>query len=114
MGRATSGGVFWLVCELSMTLGSLSANGWGCVSVLLVVWYAHVKLQQPEARRAFSQGSWPRNVGSSAVVGCTGSQEGVGSNLHVLIGPLVAAAAVAPASGDRDNSRGSCPPLELE
>ena len=26
------------VCELSTTLGSLSADGWGCVPVLLVVW----------------------------------------------------------------------------
>ena len=33
--RAASGGVFWGVCELSMMLGSLSANGWGCVPVLL-------------------------------------------------------------------------------
>ena len=32
-----SGGVFWGVCELSMILGSLSANGWSCVPVLLVV-----------------------------------------------------------------------------
>ena len=39
VGRAMSGGVFWGVCELSMTLGSLSANGWGCVPVLLVVWH---------------------------------------------------------------------------
>ena len=39
VGRAASGGVFWGVCELSMTLGSLSANGWGCVPVLLVVWH---------------------------------------------------------------------------
>ena len=39
VGRATSGGVFWRVCELSITLGSLSANGWGCVPVLLVVWH---------------------------------------------------------------------------
>ena len=39
VGRATSGGVFWGVCELSMTLGSLSANGWCCVPVLLVVWH---------------------------------------------------------------------------
>ena len=39
VGRATSGGVFWGVCELSMILGSLSANGWGCVPVLLVVWH---------------------------------------------------------------------------
>ena len=29
----------WDVCELIMILGSLSANGWGCVPVLLVVWH---------------------------------------------------------------------------
>ena len=34
-----SGGVFWGVCGLIMILGSLSANGWGCVPVLLVVWH---------------------------------------------------------------------------
>ena len=34
-----SGGVFWSVCGLIMILGSLSANGWGCVPVLLVVWH---------------------------------------------------------------------------
>ena len=34
-----SGGVFWGVCDLIMILGSLSVNGWGCVPVLLVVWY---------------------------------------------------------------------------
>ena len=39
VGRTTSGGVFWGVCDLTMTLGSLSANGWGCVPVLLVVWH---------------------------------------------------------------------------
>ena len=39
VSRATSNGAFWGVCELSMTLGSLSANGWGCVPVLLVVWH---------------------------------------------------------------------------
>ena len=39
VGRAASRGVFWGVCELSMILGSLSANGWGRVPVLLVVWY---------------------------------------------------------------------------
>ena len=38
-GQDATGGVFWGVCELSMTLGSLSANGWGCVPVLLVVWH---------------------------------------------------------------------------
>ena len=39
LGRSTSGGVFWGVCDLIMILGSLSANGWGCVPVLLVVWH---------------------------------------------------------------------------
>ena len=39
VGRTASGGVFWGVCELSMILGSVSANGWGCVPVLLVVWH---------------------------------------------------------------------------
>ena len=37
VGRATSGVVFWGICELIMILGSLSANGWVCVPVLLVV-----------------------------------------------------------------------------
>ena len=39
VGRTVSGGVFWGVCELSMILGSLSANGCGCVPILLVVWH---------------------------------------------------------------------------
>ena len=39
-GRTASVGVFWGVCELCMILGSLSANGWGCVPVLLVVWHS--------------------------------------------------------------------------
>ena len=39
MGRTTSSSVFWGVCELIMILGSLSANGWGCVPVLLVFCY---------------------------------------------------------------------------
>ena len=34
-----SGGVFWGVCDLIMILGRLSANGWGCVPILLVVWH---------------------------------------------------------------------------
>ena len=38
VGRTASGGVFWVVCDLIMILGSISANGWGCVPVLLVVW----------------------------------------------------------------------------
>ena len=37
VGTSTSGGVFWGVCGLIMILGSLSANGRGCVPVLLVV-----------------------------------------------------------------------------
>ena len=39
VGRTASGGVFWGVCELSMILGRLSANGWGRLPVLLVVWH---------------------------------------------------------------------------
>ena len=39
VGRSTSGGVFWGVCELIMILGRLSVNGWVCVPVLLVVWH---------------------------------------------------------------------------
>ena len=39
VGRAASSSVFYCVCELIMILGSLSANGWGCVPVLLVVWH---------------------------------------------------------------------------
>ena len=38
LGRDTSGGVFWGVCELIIILASLSSNGWGCVPFLLVVW----------------------------------------------------------------------------
>ena len=38
VGRTTSGGVFWGVRLLIMVLDSLSANWWGCVPVLLVVW----------------------------------------------------------------------------
>ena len=38
-GKTTSGGVFWGVCALIMILGRLSANGCGCVPVLLVFWY---------------------------------------------------------------------------
>ena len=38
VGRTVSSGVFWGVCDLIMILGSLSANGWGCVPVLLAVW----------------------------------------------------------------------------
>ena len=38
-GKDHVSGVFWSVCELIMILGSLSANGWGCVPVLLVVWH---------------------------------------------------------------------------
>ena len=40
VGRTTSGGVFWGVCEVIIILGSLSAIGLGCVPVLLVVWLA--------------------------------------------------------------------------
>ena len=39
LGRAASCGVFWSVCELNMTLGSLAANRCVCFPVLLVVWH---------------------------------------------------------------------------
>ena len=39
VGRSVSGGVFWGVCYLTMILGSLSAHGWGCVTVLVLVWH---------------------------------------------------------------------------
>ena len=39
VGRAVFNGVFRGVCELTMILGSLSANGCSCVPVLLVVWH---------------------------------------------------------------------------
>ena len=39
VGTTASCGVFWGVCELSIILLNLSANGWGCVPVLLVVWH---------------------------------------------------------------------------
>ena len=39
VGSATFSSVFWGVCDLIMTLGSLFTNGWGCVPVLLVVWH---------------------------------------------------------------------------
>ena len=37
VGRTTSGGMFWGACNFIMILGTLSANGWGCVPVLPVV-----------------------------------------------------------------------------
>ena len=40
VSRTASSCVFWDVCELIMILGSLSANRWGCVPVLLVVWHS--------------------------------------------------------------------------
>ena len=39
VGKAASVGVFWSVCELSMNLGNVSAKGWVCIPVLLVVWH---------------------------------------------------------------------------
>ena len=39
VGMFTFDGVFWGVFGLIMILGHLSANGWVCVPVLLVVWH---------------------------------------------------------------------------
>ena len=44
------------VCELSMTLGSLSIDGWGCVPVLLAVW-CEVFSTGP-SRQLCGAGSW--------------------------------------------------------
>ena len=38
VGRAMSSCVLWGVCEFSRTLAILSADAWGCVLVLLVVY----------------------------------------------------------------------------
>ena len=51
-----SGGVFWGVCGLSMTSGSLSADGWVCVPVLLVVW--HGAFSNGACRQWGGAGSW--------------------------------------------------------
>ena len=40
VGRSKSLGVFWGVCGLILILGSLSAHGWGCVPVLLIVYHS--------------------------------------------------------------------------
>ena len=40
VGTSTSGGVLCGVFGLIMVFGSLSANGWGCVPVFLVVWHS--------------------------------------------------------------------------
>ena len=39
VGRTVPSGVFGGVCDFIMILGSLSANGWDGVPVLLVVWH---------------------------------------------------------------------------
>ena len=39
VGRTVSGGVFSGASDLIVNLGSLSANGFGCVPFLLVVWH---------------------------------------------------------------------------
>ena len=59
VGRAASGRVFWGVCELSMTLGSLFADGWDCVPVLLVVW-CEVS-STGTCRQLAGAGSWCRD-----------------------------------------------------
>ena len=92
--------------------GSHNWDVWGVPAVAEV----GRKLQQPQVHCALSWGIWPQIAGPLAVVEGTRSPEGVGSDLSLLIGPLVAAVAVVavlPASGVRDSSCGLCPPLEL-
>lgn len=55
MGRTMSGGVFWGVCELSSVSSSLSADGCGCVTVLLVV-----------RSKAFSAGAYEQLSGTES------------------------------------------------
>ena len=56
VGSSTSGVVFWGVCDFIMILGSFSANGWGFVLVLLVVWH---RVSSTVACRSLSgAGSW--------------------------------------------------------
>ena len=48
VGRAISKFVFRGGTELSMALDNLSADGWGCVTILLIVWpevFQHQSLQ---------------------------------------------------------------------
>ena len=67
VGRTVSGGVFWGFCDLIVIFGSLSANRWGCVPVLLVVWHrvsstvacwslsgAGLSVEMEMSRRAFT------------------------------------------------------------
>ena len=85
--RTMSGGVFWGVCDLIMILGSLSATGWGCVPVLLIVWHrvsstvacwllsgAGLGIEMEISGRAFAvccyvelQGLWWTNILKSAL-----------------------------------------------
>ena len=46
VGRTVSGGVFCGVCEIRVTLRSISANGWGCVPVVFGVCPQWVRLVQ--------------------------------------------------------------------
>ena len=56
MGKVASGGVFWCVCELSITLGSLLAEGCVSATVLLVAW--HGAFSTAACRRLGGAGSW--------------------------------------------------------
>ena len=60
--RATSSGVFRGGCGLRKILGSLSADGWGCVPTLLVVWLEasqHWSLQTVWWGRVLVSRWWP-------------------------------------------------------
>ena len=62
-----SGGVFWGVCELSMTLGSLCANGWVFVPVLFVVWCE--ASSTGSSRQLGGAGSWIQIEASMRALG---------------------------------------------
>ena len=69
LGRSVSSGVFWGVCDLIMIFGSLSANGWGCVPVLLVVWHRAPKTVAP------------------LTLSCVSEERTPSGDLHAEVGP---------------------------
>ena len=77
VGRTTSCSVFGDVCELIMVLGSLSANGWGCVPVLLVVWH---RVSSTDWSLLVFEWSWVlalrwRSLGELSLIDITWGQE---------------------------------------
>ena len=66
IGRAAPGDVVWSVCALSTILGSLSADGWGCVPVFLV---AYCEVSSTEASRPLGRARSSCRYGYSLSLG---------------------------------------------